>query len=179
MRKVIALLLALLSLVAVFGSCTAKTPDVVASEAAAAITLETLDWSIEVEGAEKTSYGINDAKQHELSKMIVSMVISVIDGNMSSARKSFRVDGINFSEFLADVGASNATKATVYGRDLYGAEVTFVVEGDNLQSPDCKIAWIRNIEEVLPDSENYVGLFGGNSVSEFDGCCDIYKIVIE
>ena len=179
-RSLIAALVLALVLVSAFASCTSKTPDVIASEAAAELTLETLNWTIEVEGADVTSYSRADADKHELSKMIVSMLRSC-DGTLGveALQNSFRVDGINLYEFLEDVGRPDATAVTYYGVDVFHKDTSFRIEGDLLKSDDVKIGWIMNIKNVLIDSESYVGVFGASSLKDFESCCWVTKIVIE
>lgn len=180
MRKsYLAVVLLVFMVISLLGACTSKTPDQIASESQAAISLDTVSWSLDVEGGSAATYTRADAEKHEISKMIVSMVISVVDANMASSRKSFIIEGITLAEFLADMGKSDAAKVTFYGTDLYEDEVTIEVTGDLLASPDVKIGWIMNKKEVLPDSSTYVGIFASSSVNEFDGCCSVYKVVIE
>lgn len=179
MKKTTAFLLVLICIAAICGSCASKTPDVIESEEKAAITIDTLDWSLEVEGGNVDTYTLADAKKHEISKMITSALKSSDDPNYQAGWISFRVDGICLYEFLEDVGRSDATKVTCYGTDVYGKDTAIVLEGDLLTTKDVKIGWIMNITDVLIDTTSYVGIFGSTSVTEFTSCNCITKIVIE
>ena len=185
MRKSLASLLVLcMMLVAIFASCTGKTPDVIAAEQAATVSLDTITWTLEVEGAEKAEYTRADAEAHDLSHMIVSMYCQYEEGpdgnGIAGTTKSFRLDGITMAEFLADVGASNATSVTYYGKSYDDTDVVFTIEGDLLQSSDVMIGWIMNKENILPNfSQTYVGVFGASTMTDFTSCCSVSKIVIE
>ena len=183
-RSVFAVLAAVMLLVSVFASCTGKTPDVIEKEQAALISLDTVTWSLAVEGAEKTSYSRSEAEAHPLSHMIVSMYCQYEtgpDGNgIAGTTKSFRLDGITLKEFLADVGASNASKVTYYGKSYDDTDVVFTIEGDLLQSDEVMIGWIMNKTEIIPNfTKTYVGVFGSSSLRDFTSCCSVSKIVIE
>ncbi len=179
MRKSItAFTLVILMMVALLSSCTGTTPDVAAKEAI--LTLDEVNWTIELEGVEATSYTMADAQAHAIDRIIVSMVISVEDTNMASARKSFLAEGITFAEFLADIGATDANKVTFYGTDLYEAEVSYTMTPEDMASEDVRICWIMNKTEVLPDTKTYVGILCSSSYNmEFPSCCSVNKIVIE
>lgn len=179
MRKSItALTLVILMMVALFSSCVGTTPDVAAQQAI--LTLDEVDWSIELEGVEATSYTQAEAEAHAIDKIIVSMVISVEDSNMASARKSFLAEGITFAEFLADIGATSANKVTFYGTDLYEAEVSYTMTAEDMESEDVRLCWIMNKTEVLPDTKTYVGILCSSSYNmDFPSCCSVNKIVVE
>lgn len=182
MKKNISVLLLIALLSTMLFSCTSKTPDVVASEEEASTNLESTTWSLEIEGADVQTYTREEAEAHELSKVIVSMEISFDGGTVGAQSRvnSFRIDGITMAEFLADVGKPDASKVTYYGKNFVtDQDVTFTIEGELLQSKDVLIGWIRNITEMLPDSETYVGVFGSTSLSDFTSCCSVSKIVIE
>ncbi|MCQ2445407.1 MAG: hypothetical protein MJ141_00790 [Clostridia bacterium] len=70
MKKATAFLLVLICIAAICGSCASKTPDVIESEEKAAITIDTLDWSLEVEGGNVDTYTLADAKKHPFSKQL-------------------------------------------------------------------------------------------------------------
>ena len=175
-RSLFALLLTF-ALVLSLAACTGTTPDVAEKEAQAAITLETLDWSIAVEGAEKSEYTIANAKTHETRKMITTCTLSGT-GDVKAALKSFRVDGISLQEFLADVGAADVTGITYYGHDIYGDEMTYTLTPEEVASDEIMIAWISNLENVMPDSITYVGIFAPSTSDTFVGCTSVTKIVI-
>jgi len=183
-RSLIAVLALAMMLVSLFASCTGKTPDEIAKEEAAQININTITWTLEVEGAEKTSYTRAEAEAHELSHIIVSMYLQYEtgpDGNgIAGTVKSFRVDGITLAEFLADVGAPNATKVTYYGKSFDDTDVIYTIEGDLLQSDKVLVGWIMNKDSILPNfSKTYVGVFGASSMADFTSCCSVSKIVIE
>ena len=184
MRKsIIAVLLIALTLIACFGSCTSKTPDVIASEQAAAVNLDSITWSLNITGAEKTTYTREEAEAHELSKVIVSMYVAYEngpDGNgIAGTIKSFICEGIKMSEFLADIGAADAASLTFHGKDHEGKDVDVTIEGDDLQNDKVIVGWIMNKTEILPNfTESYVGIFCDSSVSSFDCCCSVTDIEI-
>ncbi|MBR6762393.1 MAG: hypothetical protein IKM13_01420 [Clostridia bacterium] len=176
-KSLLSLLMVLVLTVCLLSACTGTTPDMAEKEAKAAITLETLDWSFQVEGAEETEYTIADAKTHEIRKMITTCTLSGT-GDVKAALKSFRVDGISLQEFLADVGATNVTGITYYGHDIYGDEMTYTFTAEEVASDEIMIAWISNLENVMPDSITYVGIFAPTSSSTFVGCTSLTRIVI-
>ena len=180
MKKTISRLALVTVLILVFSllaACSGKTPDVIASEAEAERTLENLDWSFEVEGAEKTTYTLAEARTHEMQHMITTCKLSG-EGDVKAAPKSFRVDGISFRDFLKDVGAENATAVTYYGHDIYGKEMTYTFTPAEVQDEKILIGWISNKDNLLSDSITYVGVFAPNSSATFVGCTSITKIVI-
>ena len=162
---------------ALFAACSGKTPDVIAAEEEAEKTLENLDWSFSVEGAEKTTYTLADAKLHELKHMITTCKLSG-EGDVKAAPKSFRVDGISFQDFLADVGAVGATSITYYGHDVFGDEISYKFTPEECQDENIMIGWISNKDNLLSDSITYVGIFAPNSSSTFIGSTSLIKIVI-
>ena len=176
-KTALLILLALAMMVSMFAACTAKTPDVIASEEEAAKTLETLDWKFAVEGADKTEYTLADAKTHDLSKAITSVIVSGT-GDVVAFPTTFIAEGVALQDFLADVGATGATKITYYGHDVYGAEMSFTLTEEDCASDEIVIGWIKNKTELLPDSITYVGIYGPSSSSTFTGCNSITKIVI-
>ena len=99
-------------------------------------------------------------------------------GDVVAALKSFRVDGISLQEFLADVGATDVTGITYYGHDIYGDEMTYTLTADEVASDEILIAWISNLDNVMPDSITYVGIFAPSTSSTFVGCTSLTKIVI-
>ena len=188
MKKNISILLLVTILSTMLFSCTSKTPDVVASEEAAALTLDTIDWSLEVEGADVDAYTLADAKKHDISKIICSMMIATDQNsfNFGQILTSFICEGITLHELLEDVGRADATKVTYYGQIItfkgpqkFYEDTSFEITGDLLKSDDVLIGWISNKTEILPDSESYVGVFAASSVTDFASCCSVTKIVIE
>ena len=175
--SVFALLLILAMLPALFAACSGKTPDVIAAEEEAQKTVENLDWSFAVEGAEKTTYTLADAKQHEMKHMITTCKLSG-EGDVKAAPKSFRVDGISFQDFLADVGATGATSFTYYGHNVFGEEMSYTFTPEECKDEKIMIGWISNKDNLLSDSITYVGIFAPNSTSTFIGSTSLIKIVI-
>jgi len=182
MRKLAsALLLALFAMTLLFGSCTGKTPDVVASEEAAAINLDTMTWTLAVEGGNSDTYTRAEAEAHELSKMYVSMPRSCDPGSNGTGwiQMGFQLSGIRMQEFLEDMGRPDAQKITYYGKNLYEEDISVVVEGDLLHSDDVMIGWIMNKKDLLLDTWSYVGVFGNANLPSFTCCCSVDRIVIE
>ncbi len=194
MKKTISVLLLIALLSTMLFSCTSKTPDVVASEEAAAKTLETMSWTLEVEGGSAESYTRAEAEAHPLSKIYASMMKSWNqgEGNGTGAMQtSFICEGIKMSEFLADMGRGKdsdnpATSVTYYGQIITfsGAEkfyedMSFTIDEENLWNDEVLIGWICNKTQLLFDSESYVGIFAPPAVLNFTSNCSVTKIVIE
>ena len=182
MRKsLFASLLLVLMLLSLFTACGGKTPDVIAAEEAAAVNLDTMTWTLEVEGGNVTSYTRADAEKHELSKMYVSMPRSCEPGGNGTGwiQMGFQMSGILMREFLEDVGRPDAKKVTYVGQDLYGEEITFDIEGDLLQSDDVMIGWIMNKKDLLLDTWTYVGVCGNANLKDFTCCNSVSKLIIE
>ena len=171
----IVLIVAILS--ALLGACSGKTPDVIAAEEEAQKTVENLDWSFAVEGAEKTVYTLADAKQHDMKHIITTCKLSG-EGDVKAAPKSFRVDGISFQDFLADVGATGATSITYYGHDVFGDEFSYTLTADECKDDSILIGWISNKDKLLSDSITYVGIFAPSTSATFVGSTSLIKIVI-
>lgn len=183
MKRITATLLLAVSLVCLLVSCTGTTPDAAKKEAEAAVTVDNLNWSIAVEGASKDAYTISDAKAHDISKGIVSMWLTVTGGNTGSKkaanRTSFIAEGVKFSEFLADVGASDATTATFSGTDIYGSPFEYTMNAEEMNNEKVLLAWIYNKKDVFPDSLTYVGIVDGSGeLADFGNCLSVEKIVI-
>ena len=181
MKKLLSAFLLLLSILALFSACTGKTPDVIAAEEANEVTLDNMTWTLEVEGADVSSYTRADAEKHELSKMTCSMMKSVEPGEngTGSMQTSFLLNGITLREFLEDVGRPDAAKVTYYGKDLYKNDVVFSIEDDLIQSDKVMVGWIMNKTYLLFDSDTYVGVFGAGTLADFTSCTSVSKIVIE
>ena len=194
MKKTISILLLIALLSTMLFSCTSKTPDVVASEEAAAKTLDTMTWTLEVEGGSAASYTRADAEKHELSKIYGSMMKSWNqgEGNGTGAMQtSFICEGIKLSEFLEDMGRGKdsdnpAKSVTYYGQiitfknaDKFYEDMSFTIGEDNLWNDEVLIGWICNKTQLLFDSETYVGIFAPPAVSDFTSNCSVSKIVIE
>lgn len=181
MRKTVSFLAVMLILTSLFSGCSGKTPDEIAAEEAAAVTLDTVTWTIAVEGGTVDSYSRSDAEEHELSKIICSMMKTVEPGENGTGamQTSFICGGIHLREFLEDVGRSDATRITYYGKDLYQNDISYSIEGDLLMSDDVMLGWIRNKSDILFDTWSYVGVFGASSLPSFTSCCSVDKIVIE
>ncbi|MCQ2445489.1 MAG: hypothetical protein MJ141_01210 [Clostridia bacterium] len=189
MKKVISVLLLIALLSTMLFSCTSKTPDVVASEEAAAINLETMTWTLEVEGADVTEYTRADGEKHELSKVYGSVMKANDQAGTNgtgSVQISFICEGITIREFLEDVGRPDATKVTYYGdvitfkgAEKYHTPMSCTIEGDLLKSDDVLIGWVCNKKDVLFDSDTYVGVFASATVLDVVSNCSVSKIVIE
>lgn len=175
--SVFALLMLLAMIPTLFAACAGKTPDVIASEEEAMKTVENLDWSFEVVGAEKTTYTLADAQQHEMKHMITTCTLSG-EGDVKAAPKSFRVDGISFQDFLADVGATGATSITYYGHNVFGEDMSYTFTAEECADENIMIGWISNKDKLLSDSITYVGVFAPVSSATFIGSTSLVKIVI-
>lgn len=181
-KSLISVLLLALMLTALFGSCVSKTPDVVASEMAESFDPNTVVWSFAVEGADVDTYTVDQARTHELSKVIHSgtLYLDEPDGNgCMEYFQTFMVEGISVAEFLADVGKPDATTITYYGTDGQGFDVEQTVEADVFNSDDVKIVWIRNKTQEMPNCPANVGLYGSTKLGDdFVTCQSLTKIVI-
>ena len=76
------------------------------------------------------------------------------------------------------MGDTNVTGITYYGHDIYGDEMTYTFTAEEVSSDEIMIAWISNLENVMPDSITYVGIFAPTSSSTFVGCTSLTRIVI-
>ena len=168
-------------LLALLVSCTGKTPDVIAAEEAAAVTLENMTWTIPLEGAGAAGYSREDAEKHPLTRVISSISRHTENdpNGVGSFTTSVMVEGITLREFLTDVGAADASRITVAGTDPYGERMEFTIEGELLSNEKIVIGWIRNKTELLYDSKTHVGLFPANTVADCPYCPSVEKIVIE
>jgi len=180
MKKIIAIMLLCATFVCFLCGCSGKTPDQVKKESI--LTLDEVNWTFEVEGGSATTYTLADAEKHELSKGVCSMWVGQ-EGNNTNGKSaimtSFIIEGINFSDFLADMGKSDATTVTFVGKDYLGQPVEYTLAPEELANPKVIIGWIRNKKEVLADTETYVGVFDGDgSYAEFPSCPSLEKIVI-
>ena len=182
MKRILAVLTLSLALLALFASCTGKTPDVIAAEEAAEVNIKTVTWTLEIEGAEKTSYTRAEAETHDLSKIFTSIKKHVEnDANgVGAMQTTIRVDGIPLHVMLEDLGRADAKKLTCYGTDTYGNPAEFTVEGDLLQSDEVLLGWIMNKDQILYDSKSYVGILASTTAApDFPYCTSVTKIVIE
>ena len=181
MKRLIALSLLLCFLTVLLTACVSKTPDVVAAEDE--LTLENLDWSISLEGCDKGVYTLADAQAHELAKGIVSMWIIKSDSpedSRAAVMTSMIIEGIPFTEFLADVGREDATEVTFSGKDIYGEPFSYTMTSDSIYGEKTLLGWICNKESLLPDSENHVGIVdGSNRIADFGNCLSVDHIIIK
>jgi len=181
MKRIIALLLCIATLSLLLASCTGTTPDVAATEDE--MTMETLDWSIALEGCDRDTYTLADAEAHELTKGTVSMLLMKRDcspQNIQAIMSSMIIEGVSFPEFLADVGRSDATEVTFSGKDVYGDAFSYTMKPEEFNAEKTVIGWIANKKELLVGSENYVGVFdGSNSLSGFGNCLSVDHISIK
>jgi len=180
MKKAIAFLLLCTTFACFLCSCTGTTPE--KAKEATKLTMETLDWTLQVEGGSAETYTLADAQKHDLSKGVCSMWVGQ-DGNntpgKSAIMTSFIIEGITFADFLTDMGKPDATKVTFIGKDYLGQPVEYTLAPEELANPKVIIGWIRNKKEVLCDTETYVGVFDGDgSYVDFPNCSSVEKIVI-
>lgn len=178
MKKLIAvLLLAALSL-AVFSGCTSKTPDVVASEAAN-VTVENVTWSIpvEIDGADATTYTIEQAKAHDLAKTYASFRYMATEADPTPQVTTAIFEGVLFREFLADIGYPEAQSVSIYHTNTSYYKVPFEFDYDMIHSDNSLLAWIQNKNDVIKNSETHVA-FASKDGGVNDVCHSIAKIVV-
>jgi len=183
MKKVLASILLLVSMLTLLASCTGTTPDAAASEAKASLSPDSLNWSITVEGGSAAAYTQADAQKHDIVKGIASMWLTVTGGNTGSKKAanhtSFICEGIKMSDFLADMGKSDAASITYTGTDVYGEPFEASMTAEEMANEKVMIAWIYNKKDVFPDSTTHVAILDGSgTLDESLNCLSIEKIVI-
>jgi len=183
MKRIIATILLAVSMLALLASCAGTRPDAAASEAKAALSPYTLNWSIAIEGGSADTYTQADAQNHEIIKGIASMWLTVTGGNTGSKKAanhtSFICEGIKMSDFLADMGKSDAASITYTGTDVYGSPFEATMNAEEMANEKVMIAWIYNKKDVFPDSTTYVAILDGSgTLDESLNCLSVEKIVI-
>ena len=178
MKRNIALICSLVFILILCVSCTGKTPDVVAAENAATVSLETLDWSIpvEIDGGSSTTYTISQAKDHDIVKIYCSYRFMLRDATDAPQVTTAIFEGVRFSDFLADIGYPDASSVTIYHtNENYYKPRDF--DYDLIHDDESIITWIQNKKEVIANSDSYVGFASANGAVE-DVCLSIAKIVV-
>ena len=178
MKKVVSLVLLLAMMVAILASCTGTTPDV-AAEAATAISLDEVDWSIpvEIDGGEATTYTLEQAEAHELTKIYASYRYGGEDSWSGPQVTTAIFEGVKVKEFLADIGCPDATALTVYHSDSEWYTVPFEYDQTLIQSDETLIAWIQNKTEIVKNSTTFVAFVAKDGGVD-DMCSSIAKIVV-
>lgn len=155
----IALLMCIFCIIAC--SC-GTTPDVTA-EQSKVTSPDQIDWKFTVEGVDGvTEYTKAQATQHDLTKVYCSMDVSG-SGDVTIFPTTMIIEGVLFSDFLADIGMSDATSCTYSGYSLLWKEdQSFTIDQETMNSDDLVIGWIVNKTDAMIDSETYVGLNSGD-----------------
>lgn len=178
MKKIVSLALLLAMMVAIFASCMGTTPDA-AAEAATAITIDEVNFAIpvEIDGGESTTYTIEQAKAHELTKIYASYRYGGEDSWSGPQVTTAIFEGVKIKEFLADIGCPNATGLTVYHSDSEWYKEPFEYSAELIQEDGSLIAWIQNKTEIVKNSTTFVALVCENGGVN-DMCSSIAKIVV-
>ena len=178
MKKLIAALMLFALFTAMLGSCVSKTPDVVNSEAKN-VSLEDVTWSIpvEIDGAESTTYTIEQAKTHELAKTYASYRAMASADRTEPQVTTAIFEGVLFRDFLADIGYPEAQSVTVYHTNTSYYTDPFEYDYDLIHSDNSVLAWIQNKTEVINGSTSYVA-FASKDGGVNDVCHSIAKIVV-
>lgn len=177
MKRISAFFLVVMLMSALFVSC-GTTPDVTQA-AAAAVTIEELDWSIpiEIDGGESVTYTIDQAKAHELTKIYASYRQLHDDTKTVNPQVTTAIfEGVLFQTVLDDIGYPDAKSVTVYHTDTEYYK-PFEYDSDIIHSEDTIIAWIQNKTSVIANSDTYVG-FAAAQGGVDDLCLSVSKIVI-
>lgn len=176
MKRVIFALLAIAMLACVLCACE-PTPDQVKADEA--VTLDTLNWSIAVEGGSMDTYTLADAQKHDLAKMMSSMILRQDgDANIKESMKTFIIQGVSLKDFLADIGKSDATEITYSGKTTHEEDESYTVKLAEIDPSNVIIGWIMNKKNVLSDSVTYVGFFF-DSNSTNSNCIALEKISVK
>lgn len=178
MKKLYSLILLLSILTALFAGCTGTTPDD-ALEAATAVSVDEVTWSIpvEIDGGESTTYTIEQAKAHELTKIYASYRYGN-DGSVNGPQVTTAIfEGVMVKDFLADIGCSNATGLSVYHSDTDYYKVPFEYDEELIQDDGTILAWIQNKTEIIKESTTFVAFAAANGEVN-DLCSSITKIVV-
>ena len=178
MKRMIASVMLIALLAALFCGCTSKTPDVVASEAKE-VSVEEVTWSIpvEIEGGDSLTYTIEDAKKHELSKTYVSFRYMATESDPTPQVATAIFEGVKVSEFLEDIGCPNATSLEVYHTHTSYYTEPFVYDEELIHSDGSLLSWIQNKKDVIKNSTSFVA-FTAKDGGVDDVCHSIAKIVV-
>ena len=178
MKKFYSVVLLFAILAALFAGCTGSTPDQVL-ESAANISLDEVDWSIpvEIDGGEATTYTLEQAEAHELTKIYASYRYGN-DGSASGPQVTTAIfEGVKVKEFLADIGCPDAKSLSVYHSDTDYYTVPFEYGEELIQSDETILAWIQNKTEIIKESATYIA-FAAADGGVNDLCSSISKIVV-
>lgn len=160
MKKITAITL-LMCIFCILACSCGTTPDVTAEESKIT-SPDQIDWKITVEGVDGvTEYTKAQAEQHELTKIYCSMDASGRDVPIFPT--TMIIEGILFSEFLADIGMSDAASCTYGGYSiLWKEDQSYSIDQETMNADDLVIGWIVNKTDPMIDSETFVGLNSGD-----------------
>ena len=176
MRRILSILLLAAMLSLMLLGCTSKTPDVVESEAKE-VKLEDVNWTIPITieaTGETKDYTIDMAKQHELTKTYVSGYTGYGQAYDAPQVSTFILEGVLFSEVLADLGVTDCSGITINhsNGDIYEYDKELVLDAGTV------LGWIQNKSQIVAASEpTYVG-FGAKEGGVHDFCHSIKDITI-
>ncbi len=178
MKKILAILCVVAMLTALFGACTSKTPDVVASEAANK-TLDDITWSIPIiieATGETVTYTMDQAKAHDLAKTYISAYqFENKDAQGSPQVTTLILQGVLFSDVLADIGVTECSGITVTHNNMPNV---FEYDEDIVWSENTLVGWIQNMTMVVEDSAPSYVAFGSKDAGVHDFCHSIKDITI-
>ena len=176
MRRLLSVLFLLTFVASMLVGCTSKTPDVVESEAKD-VKLEDVNWTISVvveATGETKDYTMDMAKQHELAKTYISAYPGYGQAYDAPQVSTFILEGVLFSDVLADLGVTDCSSITVEHSkgDLYEYDKELVFDGGTV------LGWIQNKNQIVAASEpTYVG-FGAKAGGVHDFCSSVKTITI-
>lgn len=178
MKKLYSLILLFAILTTLFAGCTGSTPDEVL-EASTAISIDEVDFKIpvEIEGGESTTYTIDQAKEHELTKIYCSFRYAATESDPTPQVTTAIFEGVKVKDFLADIGCPDAKSLTIYHTNTNYYTVPFEYGEELIQSDETILAWIQNKTEILKNSTTFVG-FAAKDGGVNDFCSSISKIVV-
>lgn len=161
MKKITAIAL-LMCFICILACSCGKTPDVAAEESKVT-SPDQIEWKFAIEGVDGvTEYTKAQAEQHELTKVYCSLDVSG-SGDVTVFPTTMIIEGVLFSDFLADIGMSDATSCTYSGYSLLWKEdQSFTIDQETMNADDLVIGWIVNKTDAMVDSETYVGVNSGD-----------------
>lgn len=168
MKRLVPVLLLVAMLACLFAACE-ETP----GTEAAPTNIEDVKWTIEVEGATKTSYSIDEAKTHDLTKAYVSGYNNSTAAQGAPQITTRRWDGVKVSDFLADVGVTDYTSLTFV--DASGT--TLEIEKKICDNDGSVLAWVESKNSVIPESTTYVA-FGSAVGGKYDIVYSLTKVIV-
>ena len=176
MRRILSILLLIALTAALMMGCTSKTPDVVESEAKD-VKLEDVNWTVPITieaTGETKDYTIDMAKAHDLAKAYISAYPGYGQAYDAPQVTTFILEGVRFSDVLADLGVSDCSGITV----MHSKGDAYEYDKDLVFDEATVLGWIQNKNQIVAASEpTYVG-FGAKEGGVHDFCSSVQSIIV-